>query len=119
MRQRGRQGAFLGKGWKAGSTRQNPLHTAAPDLVCRDFRADAPNQLWVAETTTGDRGSLRTETRSQPGLDQIGVTVSSGERHESRQLCGTRSLATSSHKAGHTAVTASPRCDQRLRTVRT
>lgn len=51
MRAGGRQGAFLRKGWKTGSTRQNPKHTAAPDLVNRDFTAQAPNRLWVADLT--------------------------------------------------------------------
>src|SRR6266545_3615634 len=51
MRQNGLAGAFLRKGWKGGSTRQNPKHTAAPDLVDRDFSASAPNRLWVADLT--------------------------------------------------------------------
>ena len=51
MRTHGLQGAFLRRGWRGGSTRQNPRHTAAPDLVDRDFRADAPNRLWVADLT--------------------------------------------------------------------
>jgi putative transposase len=51
MRENGLQGAFLRKGWKGGSTRQDPRHTPAPDLVGRDFTADAPNQLWVADIT--------------------------------------------------------------------
>jgi putative transposase len=51
MRQHGLRGAFLRKGWKAGSTRQNPRHVAAPDLVERDFTATAPNRLWVADLT--------------------------------------------------------------------
>jgi putative transposase len=51
MREHGLQGAFLRKGWKGGSTRQNPRHTAAPDLVERDFTATAPNRLWVADLT--------------------------------------------------------------------
>ena len=45
------QGAHLRRGWKGGSTRQNPHHTAAPDLVERDFPATAPNRLWVADLT--------------------------------------------------------------------
>ena len=45
------QGAHLRRGWKRGSTRQNPRHTAAPDLVGRDFRATAPNTKWVADLT--------------------------------------------------------------------
>ena len=51
MRAHGLQGAHLRRGWKGGSTRQNPHHTAAPDLVDRDFRATAPNRLWVADLT--------------------------------------------------------------------
>ena len=48
MRVNGRRGA---KGWKGGSTKQNPHHTAAPDLLGRDFTATAPNTKWVADLT--------------------------------------------------------------------
>ena len=41
MRTHGLQGAHLRRGWRHGSTRQNPYHTAAPDLVERDFRTTA------------------------------------------------------------------------------
>jgi putative transposase len=51
MREHGLRGAFLRKGWKGGSTRQNPRHVAAPDLVERDFTATGPNRLWVADLT--------------------------------------------------------------------
>lgn len=51
MRTNGRQGAYLRKGWKHGSTRQDPRHTAAPDLLDRDFNALAPNTKWVADLT--------------------------------------------------------------------
>jgi putative transposase len=51
MRENGRKGAYLRRGWKHGSTRQNPKHTAAPDLLGRDFTATAPNQKWVADLT--------------------------------------------------------------------
>ena len=51
MRENGRKGAYLRRGWKHGSTRQNPKHTAAPDLLSRDFTATAPNQKWVADLT--------------------------------------------------------------------
>jgi putative transposase len=51
MRQNGLRGAYLRKGWKGGSTKQNPQHTAAPDLVNRDFTRPGPNQLWVADLT--------------------------------------------------------------------
>ncbi|MET0477504.1 MAG: hypothetical protein ABW222_06060 [Actinomycetota bacterium] len=42
MRVNGRRGAYLRKGWKGGSTKQNPRHTAAPDLLGRDFTATPP-----------------------------------------------------------------------------
>jgi putative transposase len=51
MRTNGLTGAYLRKGRKGGSTRQNPKHTAAPDLVERNFTASAPNRLWVADLT--------------------------------------------------------------------
>lgn len=51
MREHGLQGAHLRRGWRHGSTRQDSSHTAAPDLVDRDFRASAPNRLWVADLT--------------------------------------------------------------------
>jgi putative transposase len=51
MRVNGRRGAYLRKGWKGGSTKQNPRHTAAPDLLDRDFTATAPNRKWVADLT--------------------------------------------------------------------
>lgn len=51
MREHGLQGAFLRRGWKGGSTTRNPRQPAAPDLVNRQFDADAPNRLWVADLT--------------------------------------------------------------------
>jgi putative transposase len=51
MRGQGWQGAFLRRGWRHGSTRQDPRATPAPDLVERDFTATAPNRLWVADAT--------------------------------------------------------------------
>ncbi|MGJ5671683.1 IS3 family transposase (plasmid) [Rhodococcus aetherivorans] len=51
MRENDRRGAYLRKGWKGGSTKQNPRHTAAPDLLERDFTATAPNRKWVADLT--------------------------------------------------------------------
>jgi putative transposase len=51
MREHGLIGVHLRKGWKGGSTKQNPDHTAAPDLVNREFRRPGPNQLWVADLT--------------------------------------------------------------------
>lgn len=45
MREHGLVGAFLSKGWKSGSTRQDPRHNAAPELVERDFTAAAPDRL--------------------------------------------------------------------------
>jgi hypothetical protein len=37
MREQGLAGAYLRRAGSSGSTRQNPSHTAAPDLVERDF----------------------------------------------------------------------------------
>jgi putative transposase len=51
MRRQGWQGAFLRRGWRGGSTIQNPNATPAPDLVGRNFTAAAPNRLWVADAT--------------------------------------------------------------------
>ncbi|GAA2705329.1 hypothetical protein [Micromonospora olivasterospora] len=44
-------GAFLRRGWRGGSTRQDPRATPAPDLVNRQFTATGPNRLWVADAT--------------------------------------------------------------------
>src|SRR3954452_13690750 len=51
MAQQGWRGAFLRRGWRGGSTRQDPRHTPAPDLVNRNFTAQQPNRLWVADAT--------------------------------------------------------------------
>ena len=51
MAGQGWKGAFLRRGWRGGSTRQDPRHTPAPDLVERDFTAAAPDRLWVADAT--------------------------------------------------------------------
>ena len=51
MRQHGMQGAFLRRGWRGGSTKQNPNADPAPDLVNRNFTATGPNRLWVADAT--------------------------------------------------------------------
>ena len=47
----GRRGAYLRTDWKGRSTKQNPRHTAAPDLLDCDFTAVAPNSKWVADLT--------------------------------------------------------------------
>ena len=48
MSQAGLQGAFLRKR-RRSSTRRDPKATPAPDLVNRNFHADAPDRLWVAD----------------------------------------------------------------------
>jgi putative transposase len=48
MAAHGLQGAFVRKRWRC-STRQDPTAIPAPDLVCRQFSAQAPNRLWVAD----------------------------------------------------------------------
>jgi transposase InsO family protein len=51
MAGQGWQGAFLRRGWRGGSTTQNPRHSPAPDLVNRNFTAPEPNRLWLADAT--------------------------------------------------------------------
>ncbi|MEV4418156.1 IS3 family transposase [Catellatospora sp. NPDC049609] len=51
MRTHGLAGAFRRRGWRGGSTRQNPKADPAPDPVNRDFTAGAPNRLRVADAT--------------------------------------------------------------------
>jgi len=51
MSRQGWQEAFLRRGWRGGSTRQDPRHTPAPDLVNHNFTADRPNRLWIADAT--------------------------------------------------------------------
>ena len=36
---------------KVSTTRRNPAQAVAPDLVCREFTADGPDRLWVADIT--------------------------------------------------------------------
>lgn len=48
MREAGIQGAKRrGKAWR--TTKPDPLAHRRPDLVERNFNADGPNQLWVAD----------------------------------------------------------------------
>jgi transposase InsO family protein len=50
MRREDLQGAKRrGKPWR--TTRPNPSHERSPDLVNRDFSADGPDRLWVADFT--------------------------------------------------------------------
>jgi putative transposase len=51
MRQEGWQGAHRRRGFKQPTTVQDPTAEAAPDLVNRNFTADRPNALWVADVT--------------------------------------------------------------------
>ncbi|GAA4260869.1 IS3 family transposase [Dactylosporangium darangshiense] len=51
MAGQGWQGAFLRRGWRGGSTRQDPRAIPAPDLVNPQFTATGPNRLWVADAT--------------------------------------------------------------------
>jgi putative transposase len=48
MAENGWQGAYLRRGWKTTTVAREPA-TPVPDLVCRNFTADRPNQLWVAD----------------------------------------------------------------------
>ncbi len=49
MREAGLQGVCLRRHWR--TTVADPDATRAPDLVERDFTADGPNRLWVADFT--------------------------------------------------------------------
>jgi transposase InsO family protein len=51
LRSQGWQGACRRRTFKAPTTVQDPAHTPAPDLVNRQFTADAPNRLWVADVS--------------------------------------------------------------------
>lgn len=51
MRENDRRGAYLRKGWKGGSTKQNPRHTAARICWTGTTAATAPNRKWVADLT--------------------------------------------------------------------
>lgn len=50
MRQMGLEGATRGKRWTT-TTVADPAATRSPDLVDRQFTADAPNQLWISDIT--------------------------------------------------------------------
>jgi len=51
MRAHGWQGAYLRRGWRT-TTRRDASETAGvPDRVNRVFRAERPNQLWLADIT--------------------------------------------------------------------
>jgi transposase InsO family protein len=51
MRSQGWQGAFIRKKFRHATTIQDRTHPSAADLVNRNFNADAPNRLWVADVT--------------------------------------------------------------------
>jgi transposase-like protein len=72
MRENRLRGAYLRKGWKGGSTKQNPKHTAAPDLVNRDFNPQGPNRLWVAAGIAPSTGSVAVAGQSRPGSSRSG-----------------------------------------------
>ena len=50
MRKSGIRGVSRRRGFVV-TTRRDPKQRPAPDLVKREFKADAPNQLWVADMT--------------------------------------------------------------------
>jgi transposase InsO family protein len=51
MRSQGWQGAFKRRTFRFPTTVADPAHPAAADLVNREFTADRPNRLWVADVT--------------------------------------------------------------------
>ncbi|RYE38383.1 MAG: hypothetical protein EOP24_47115 [Hyphomicrobiales bacterium] len=84
MRENDRRGAYLPKGWRGGSTKQNPRHIAPPDLLVRDFAATAPNRKWVADLTR-----IPTAMAGQCALR----VLEQGGRLAHRAACGHRSGA--------------------------
>ena len=88
MRGHGRRGAYLRRGWKHGSTRQNPRHIAAPDLLGRDFHRHRP------ESEVG--------CRSHPDPHRGGGVVA-GQRARCVLQQGRRlgQRPTRNHRAGH------------------
>lgn len=50
MRERGIRAKYAKK-WRPTTTQSSHAHTASPDLVCRDFSANGPNQKWLCDIT--------------------------------------------------------------------
>ena len=44
---------------KYATTRRNPVHAVAPDLVCREFTATGPDRIWVADVERHEAFSNR------------------------------------------------------------
>ena len=51
MRKAGLKGCLRGRRKRGTTTRRDGSAMPAPDLVCRNFAAVAPNRLWVADIT--------------------------------------------------------------------
>jgi putative transposase len=51
MRKAGLEGCLRGPRRRRGTTLRDRSAIPAADLICRDFSAKAPNQLWVADIT--------------------------------------------------------------------
>jgi len=51
MRQMGLRGAIRGRTFTPHTTARDDSQTRPSDLVCRDFTATAPNELWVSDLT--------------------------------------------------------------------
>ena len=73
MAAQGWQGAFLRRGWRGGSTRQDPTaHAGTRIWSTGNFTAAGPNRLWVADATRiraarACSGWPRSATRSPTG----------------------------------------------------
>ncbi|KAF0957143.1 hypothetical protein MLGJGCBP_08062 [Rhodococcus sp. T7] len=74
MRENDRRGAYLRKGWKGGSTKQNPRHIAAPDLLDRDYRRDRtePQMGGGSDADPDRRGGAVAGQRARRVLEQGG-----------------------------------------------
>ena len=58
MRELGVEGVTRRR-YRTGTTKRDPKARPAPDLVDRDFSADGPDELWVADITQIDAGDGR------------------------------------------------------------
>jgi integrase/recombinase XerD len=85
MRQHGRKGAYLRRGWKHGSTRQNPKHTPAPDPLRYKTLAMTMIYARITDKTVANEYFAVTE-KVEALYDQPRRLASDDEGHEMRKL---------------------------------
>ena len=71
MKEQGLRGVCRRRSWK--TTVRDERQRPAQDLVEREFSAQAPNQLWVADITYGAPGSRRHRERCCRGSSMSGM----------------------------------------------